>query len=61
MGLYAIEIDDSQVLTLSGFVNLLAKSLDWILHEIEPEAPKCAWDFHFRDSTGAHMNFLPVS
>lgn len=52
MGLYTIEIDDSQVLTLSELANLLAKTLDWTWYEVEPEAQKCAWDFHFRDSVG---------
>lgn len=58
MGLYTIEIDDSQVLTLSDLANLLAKTLGWTWHEVEPEARKCAWDFHFRDSTGEHWMTL---
>lgn len=58
MGLYTIEIDDSQVLTLSDLSGLLAKTLGWTWHEVEPEVRKCAWDFHFRDSAGEHWMTL---
>lgn len=52
MGLYAIEIDDSQVLTLSDLSDFLSKALDWGWHEVEFEPQKQAWNFHFRDSVG---------
>lgn len=52
MGLYAIEIDDSQVLTLSDLSDFLSKALDWGWHEVESEPQKQAWNFHFRDSVG---------
>jgi len=58
MGLYTIEIDDSQVLTLSELANLLAKTLGWTWHEVEPEPQKQAWDFQFRDSVGEHWMTL---
>ena len=58
MGLYTIEIDDSHVLTLSDLATLLAKALGWIWHEVEPEAQKSAWNFHFRDSVGEYWMTL---
>lgn len=58
MSLYTIEIDDSQVLTLSGLADMLAKALGWTWREVEPDPQKCAWDFHFKDSAGEHWMTL---